>query len=119
MVAGEYVENTNPIPSTNWHNFYSDGGFEHNDNFIIDRSYLKLREVKLTYDLPKSFASKIGVDRIRASLVAGNILLWTPGENVYIDPEVTTFGNDVGAKFGEFGANPTNQNYTFGLSVTF
>jgi hypothetical protein len=62
---------------------------------------------------------KVGVESIRASLVAGNILLWTPAENQYIDPETTTFGNDINAKFGEFGANPTNQNYTFGLSITF
>jgi hypothetical protein len=45
--------------------------------------------------------------------------LWTPAENRYIDPETTTFGNDIAAKFGEFGANPTNQTYTFGLSFMF
>lgn len=119
LVNGEYVENTTPVASADLHDFYSEGGFNRTDEFFIDRSYLKLREVKLTYDLPKRFARKLGVESVRASVVAGNILLWTPSENQYIDPETTTFGNDLSAKFGEFGANPTNQNYTFGLSVTF
>ncbi len=119
LVDGEYVENTNPVNTAELHEFYSAGAFDQTDAFFIDRSYLKLREVKLTYDLPRGMARKIGVTNIRASLVAGNILLWTPAENVYIDPETTTFGNDIGAKFGEFGGNPTNQNYTFGLSLTF
>ena len=118
-VGDDYVENTTPVASTDLHTFYSTGAFNQTDEFFIDRSYLKLREVKLSYELPKNIVQRIGLASVRASLVAGNILLWTPAENQYIDPETTTFGNDIGAKFGEFGGNPTNQNYTFGLSVTF
>ena len=119
LVNGEYVENTIPVASTDLHTFYSAGGFDQTDNFFIDRSYLKLRDVVLSYDLPKSVANRLGFVKIKASLVASNILLWTPKENQYIDPETTTFGNDISAKFGEFGANPTNQSYTFGLSLMF
>jgi TonB-linked SusC/RagA family outer membrane protein len=118
VVTG-YEENTVPVATQNLHTFYSNGGFERNDNFIIDRSYLKLREVRLGYSFPSSLASKLKVASLKASLVAGNILLWTPVENQYIDPETTTFGNDISAKFGEFGGGPTNQLYTVGLSVTF
>lgn len=116
---GEYVENTTPVASADLHTFYTDGGFEKAENFLLDRSYLKLREVRLSYEFPKSMAQKLKVGSIRLSLMAGNILLWTPEENPYIDPETTTFGNDISAKFGEFGAGPTEQTYTFGLSVTF
>jgi TonB-linked SusC/RagA family outer membrane protein len=119
LVNGEYVENDIPVASTDLHTFYSAGGFEQTDNFFIDRSYLKLRDIVLAYELPAGFAKRLGVAKIRASVVASNILLWTPKENQYIDPETTTFGNDISAKFGEFGANPTNQSYTFGLSIMF
>ncbi len=119
QVGDEYVENTIPVASTNLHTFYSAGGFQQTDAFFIDRSYLKLREVVLSYDLPKGVANRIGMNNVAVSFVANNILLWTPAENQYIDPETTTFGNDISAKFGEFGANPTNQSYTFGLSFTF
>ena len=56
---------------------------------------------------------------MKLSVAAGNILLWTPVSNPYIDPEVTTFGTDVSAKFGEFGSHPTEQTFTFGLSAKF
>ena len=119
LVKGEYVENDIPVASSDLHTFYSKGGFQQTDNFFIDRSYLKLRDVVLGYELPASIAKRLGFAKIRASVVASNILLWTPKENQYIDPETTTFGNDIEAKFGEYGAGPTNQTYTFGLSLMF
>lgn len=119
LVGEEYVENDIPVASTDLHTFYSAGGFEQTDAFFIDRSYLKLRNVILAYNLPKSVAQRIKMENVKLTFVADNILLWTPAENRYIDPETTTFGNDIAAKFGEFGANPTNQTYTFGLSFMF
>jgi TonB-linked outer membrane protein, SusC/RagA family/TonB-dependent outer membrane receptor, SusC/RagA subfamily, signature region len=116
---GTYSENTTPVNPTALHTFYSNGGFNYTDHAVIDRSYLKLRNVSLAYELPKSFAQNLKVNSIRASLTASNILLWTPAENQYIDPEVTTFGNNIAAKFGEFGVNPPYQTYVFGLSVSF
>ena len=119
LSGGQYVENTTPVNPTAWHTFYTDGGMNRNDAFIIDRSYLKLRNVSLAYSLPASLCRKIKVDKIRLSLSAENILLWTPVENQYIDPEMTTFGNDIEAKFGEFAATPPYQTYVFGLSLSF
>jgi TonB-linked SusC/RagA family outer membrane protein len=118
LADGTFAENTIPVDQDHFHNFYGDqGAFEAGLYELIDRSYLKLREVSLSYNLPKSLTSRLNVQGIRLNMVAGNILLWTPVENQYIDPEVTTFGNDINAKFGEFGANPTNQVYTVGLTI--
>ena len=116
---GTYIENTTPVDPTALHTFYSHGGFEYADHAIIDRSYLKLRTISLAYNLPKKFCSKLKVEKIRASLTAGNILLWTPVENQYIDPEVTSFGNNIEAKFGEFATTPPYETYLFGLSISF
>ncbi|MDD2245348.1 MAG: SusC/RagA family TonB-linked outer membrane protein, partial [Dysgonamonadaceae bacterium] len=101
------------------HTFYSNGGFKYTDHAVIDRSYLKLRNVSLAYELPKSLTNRLNVNSIRASVTASNLLLWTPAENQYIDPEVTTFGNNIEARFGEFGVNPPYQTYVFGLSISF
>ena len=116
---GTYDENTTPVDPTALHTFYSNGGFDYTDFAIIDRSYLKLRNVSLAYELPKFIANKLKVTNVRASVTASNLLLWTPAENQYIDPEVTTFGNNIAARFGEFGTNPPYQTYVFGLNVTF
>lgn len=115
----DYVENTTPVSPSTLEDFYTNGGFNKVDDFIIDRSYMKLREAKISYNFSKDIASVLHLKSIRASFVVSNILLWTPAENVYVDPETTSFGNDMSAKFGEYGAGPTNQNYTFGLSLTF
>jgi hypothetical protein len=69
--------------------------------------------------LPKSLVGRLGLNSVRASVTASNLLLWTPAENQYIDPEVTTFGNNIAARFGEFAVNPPYQTYVFGLNVTF
>ena len=116
---GTYSENTTPVDPTALHTFYSHGGFQYSDFAVIDRSYLKLRNISLAYELPTALCKKLKVTRIRASVTAENILLWTPEENQYIDPEVTSFGNDISAKFGEFATTPPYQTYTFGLSVSF
>lgn len=116
---GTYSENTTPVDPTALHTFYSHGGFQYADHAVIDRSYLKLRNLSLAYNLPKKFCSKLKVEKIRASLTAENILLWTPVENQYIDPEVTSFGNNIAAKFGEFATTPPYQTYLFGLSISF
>lgn len=116
---GTYSENTTPVSPTEWHTFYSNGGFNYGDDAIIDRSYIKLRNVSLAYQLPRKICEKLRVSSLRLSATASNILLWTPKENMYIDPEVTSWGNDISAKVGEYGVTPPYQSYVFGLQLSF
>ncbi len=116
-----YAENMNSVSNYNkmLHTFYSDGGVDKTNGFIIDRSYLKLRNVSFSYTMPARIVSRMKLQKVAFSLTASNILLWTPKENSYIDPECTSFDTGIGAKFGEYFTNPTNQVYTFGVSVGF
>jgi TonB-linked SusC/RagA family outer membrane protein len=117
---GTYSENTVPVKndqSVGLHTYYGDKQF--GDSFILDRSYMKIREVALGYQLPSDFCARLGLSAVSLRLAVNGILLWTAAENVYLDPENTTFGSSIAGKFGEFGANPTNQVYTFGLKVSF
>lgn len=57
------------------------------NKFLYDASYLKLRELSLSYDLASSLIEKIGLKRASVSVFARNIILWTAA-NVGIDPEV-------------------------------
>ncbi len=116
---GSYSENTTPVDPTALHTFYSNGGLDGDDYAVIDKSYLKLRNVTLAYQLPEKLIKDTNINSIKFSLTASNFLLWTPGENAYIDPETTSFGNDISAKFGEFRANPTNETFTFALNINF
>ena len=119
LSGDQYVENFTPVNPEAWHTFHTDGGLKRRDAFVIDRSYFKLRNVSLAYTLPSSLCKKLKVDKVRLSVSAENILLWTPVENQYIDPEITTFGNNIEAKTGEFAATPPYQTFVFGLSLSF
>jgi len=62
------------------------------DNWVMDGSYIKLREVSLGYTLPVSKMGNLGnlVDNIRFSLIGRNLaILYRSPENTFgIDPEV-------------------------------
>ncbi|MCL5129048.1 MULTISPECIES: SusC/RagA family TonB-linked outer membrane protein [unclassified Algibacter] len=114
---GTYSENTTPVDATALHTFYSNGGLDADDYAVIDKSFLKLRNVTLAYNLPKSLCEKVNFNNVTFSFTASNFILWRPAENPYIDPENTTFGTDLDAKFGEFMGNPSQETFTLGLNI--
>lgn len=82
--------------------------------FVEDGSYLKLKYLKLAYQLPKSIASKI---------YASNISVFGQVENIFtitdykgLDPEVILGG--YGARV-DGGLYPRARTFTLGLNVTF
>jgi hypothetical protein len=44
---------------------------------------------------------------------------WTPSSNTFIDPETTSFGNDLSGNYGEYSSNPTSRNFGINLNVKF
>jgi len=86
---------------------------------IIDRSFIKLRDVTLTYRLPQSIASKVRSTNLSLTAYGRNFLVWTPKSNVYIDPEVTNFGNDLQSEFGEFRTGPSLKQFGLTLRASF
>lgn len=116
-----YDENTTPITGDNFGAFWPESdnpalAFSHD---ILDRSFLKLRSISLSYSPAKKFASKIRAENLTLILYARNILLWTPSSNFYIDPEVTNFGNDLASQFGEFETAPSSVQFGFALKASF
>jgi hypothetical protein len=57
-------------------------------------TFVKLREVSLSYDLPQSAIGRIGnvAKRVRFKVSGRNLLTFTPYSG--FDPEVSNFGND-------------------------
>lgn len=116
-----YVENTTPITESNFQDFWPESGnpalaF---GNDILDRSFLKLRNISLSYSLPNSIASKIKASNLTLTIYSRNILLWTPASNFYIDPEATNFGNDLSSQLGEFETAPTSMQFGVALKASF
>ncbi len=112
-----YAENTIPLDAVHLVDYWGNGGTQLDGTSLIDKSYVKLREVTLSYDFPVSLISKIRLSALQISVIGRNLLLWTPKGQTYIDPELTTFGTDLNGDFGEYGAQPTVRSVTFSLRV--
>lgn len=83
---------------------------------VYDASSVRLRELALSYTLPKTIASKIKATNIDFSIVGRN--LWIISKNVpYADPES---GLGAGTAQGYLsGSYPTVKTYGFKLDVSF
>jgi TonB-linked SusC/RagA family outer membrane protein len=92
---------------------YFHRNFGNHETGIIDASYLKLRELRLSYQLPARVASRFGFSGGEVALIGRNLALWAKNDN--IDPETAFDASNVqGIEFGQF---PTAR--SLGFSVTF
>ncbi|MBN2215110.1 MAG: SusC/RagA family TonB-linked outer membrane protein [Bacteroidales bacterium] len=112
-----YAQNTIPVDAVHIGDYWGNGGTELDGMSFIDKSYIKLREIVLSYDFPRKLIGKIRLQGLELSVIGRNLLLWTPESQTYIDPELTTFGTDLNGDFGEYGAQPTVRSITFSLRL--
>lgn len=109
---GTYSENTTPVTFENIANYYNttqNPGLE--KTHVIDKTFVRLRDVSLAFRFPKEWLGGVGIRNATFSLYGKNLFLWTPSDNPYVDPEATTYGNDLASEMGEFSANPTQRTY--------
>ena len=116
------TENVTPIIMTDgtyqdWYNDY--GANECGEFYLLDRSYVKLRNITLAYQLPKSIVSKLYLSDITLSLFCNNVFTWTHKGNIYIDPETSSYGNDLRGMFGELYSNPACRTFGFNVGLKF
>ena len=118
--APNYVENDIPI---NWQSQYS--YYNHSTNtvmyekMVLNKSFVKLRELSISYRFPKNLFTNTFISSAELSLVGRNLFLWTPKDNVFVDPEATNYGNDLLSDLGEFSAGPTMRNIGGSIKITF
>ena len=116
---GTYSDNNIPLYGTNLYNYWNNGADEVESFALIDRSYMKLRQVVLGWDMPRKWFKGTFVQGLRLSFFGNNLFVWTPSSNTFVDPESSTFGNDLTANFGEYSANPSSRKFGFNLNVKF
>lgn len=81
------------------------------ESMIQDNSFLKLREISLSYPVWDKNSLKVNV-----SVFARNILLWS--ELKGYDPEASQGNNNMGGGFERFSL-PGTSSYGFGINVNF
>ncbi|MBW3519666.1 TonB-dependent receptor [Flavobacterium sp. NKUCC04_CG] len=77
------------------------------DRFLVDRSFLKLKTVTLSYNLPQNWMQKVKLERVSVYLQAENLLTFTKEQG--LDPEQnldgTTYYRYPSMKTISFGVN--------------
>jgi TonB-linked SusC/RagA family outer membrane protein len=112
-----YTTNTTPVDVEHMDDYYRADALARYT--VIDKSFIKLREVVLSYRFPSKLLEDSFIQGLTFSLIGRNLFVWTPNSNQYIDPEVSTFGTDLQSQFGEFSANPSTRSYGFSLKANF
>jgi hypothetical protein len=106
-------------PTTYYSTFYNN--FDANQYFVEDGSYLRLRELAVNVNVPKSLMAKLGLSQLsntRIGLVGRN--LWTSTNYSGYDPDVA--GPGGGNPFGyrvDYFTYPTFRTFTMMLELGY
>lgn len=87
------------------------GSLAQTSNWIIDRSYLRLKNIVIGYSLPEAVLENFSVDYLRVYVSGQN--LWTKSNLDDLDPERNAFTNHFAATM------PQSKVITLGLNLKF
>jgi hypothetical protein len=88
--------------------------------YVQDGSYLKLREVNLSYNLSDRVTSALfgsSIRTARISLTGRNLLRITPYRG--LDPEVSNFGNQAVVRNIDVAPFPPSRSFFFSIDLGF
>lgn len=93
---------------------YYHGLFGYTERYVYDAGYVKLREVRLSYNLPETWANRImGAREASIALTGRNLKMWTNVPN--IDPEFAySSRNDQGI---EVNMSPNPRSFGFNIRI--
>jgi hypothetical protein len=104
----------NPNPNAPYPKLSVNTKFRESDRYVEDGSFLRLKTVQLTYNIP---TSKIPWLRSSQLYVSGQNL-FTVTKYSWYDPEVSTRGNGLTLGIDASGY-PPSKSYTIGLRLGF
>lgn len=85
--------------------------------FIEDGSYLRVKDISLSYDVPKYIISKFGISRLQPYISATNLITFTNYSGN--DPEVNQYGNSGSVQGIDWGTYPMSKSFVVGLKLEF
>ncbi len=85
--------------------------------FIEDGSYLRLKEITLSYNVTSPLLKKWGINKLQPYFTASNLYTWTSYSG--IDPEVNQWGNSGAVQGIDWSTYPQSKTYLFGVNIEF
>jgi TonB-linked SusC/RagA family outer membrane protein len=123
---GVYTQNTNIVTGgnsyTSYQTYFSDEFRAAGENFVIDATAFKVRELALNYTLPKTYIEKTGLSELSFGVNARNPFMVLPNENRnYQDPETAGNAgpNGNGAGIATIGQYPNTRTFGFTINAKF
>jgi TonB-linked SusC/RagA family outer membrane protein len=92
-------------------------GMEPSSRMLFDGSYVRIKDVTLSYDFPASIARHILIQGLSAYINISN--LWTFTNYPGYDPEASSTGDAVTASGFDEGVYPVARTYTLGIKLSF
>lgn len=117
---GKYLENKDIVVINNQYDFLQASSFRGTQtNYYTSAAFWKLREVVLSYDLPKNLVTKTkAIKKATVSLIGRNLLMLRPSTNWWTDPEFSsTTGNAIGST--TISQIPPTRLMGFNVNLTF
>jgi hypothetical protein len=81
-----------------------------NTRWMFDGSYLRVKNITLSYTLPKAVVSKLKLQ---------NLKIYGSAVNMYTFHNVDYFDPERGVQGGGYGIYPQTKKYVFGLELSF
>lgn len=115
VLDGWTTENTNAT-TPKYTNSNSNSSNSASSRFLYDATYIKLKNVNLSYTLPKKICQKLGIlNTVRVYFNADNLFTWFKSDWKGYD-DIDMYG------IGGYNASPTmplSRTYTFGVNFSF
>jgi hypothetical protein len=97
------------------------GADNRSSRYIEDGSYIRLKNITLTYNIPQTLLNSINVSKLSVFLSASNLLTIT--NYTGYDPEVSSFNKGSRVRAGGLGIDlsnyPTAKTVSCGINLTF
>ena len=86
------------------------------DRYLEDGSYVRIKTISLSYNLPAKWMQNIKIDGIKLYVTADNLFTFT--KYTGFDPEVSRFGQDNTRIGYDYGGYPPSRKFIFGITLT-
>jgi len=126
-IANDYwtPENTDAFwPAAYAMDRYANSSYNYisNDRYILDMSYLRIKNLTVGYTLPQKWTKAINIEKVRAYFTAENFLTFDNLHGLPVDPESVTGYSMWGSGYAQNNtglSTPVFKTISLGLQVTF
>ena len=123
IIPNSLIENADGTTSENTIEVTEQDYFTNYDpaasTYLIDASYVKLREIGVSYKVPAKYLQDMPIADVRIAFFGKNVKFWLPDGNTFADPEIngpSLTGNAVGI---ETTQTPPTKSFGVSLSLKF